>query len=380
MKSQEMMIGGSQWEGETSPLVRGIGTEKYGTTLVDHVGSNHRRRNILLIGFGVVALLLAAGTTAVRGVSSEDHHETASSTDETLIQPAKIQVPRNRPGFPSFQNYNGGGPMNVTYDGRSFMINGDRVLFLGGSTHPTRATKETWDAALDEAVHFGLNLITIYVMWADHQSSPDSFLDWSFQQACDEGSYESQNDDPEKKYQGTCEVWNLAQAIRSAASRGLFVHIRLGPYVCAEYSYGGIPEWLPLVVPNISMRRANEEWMEVMELFLTNAVTYLTMHKLFAYQGGPIVMAQIENELGGSAEPGSATLQQYADWCGEVAQKLAPNVVWTMCNGLSANSTIVTYNGNFEEPTWLENHGDSGRIQVDQPAMWTEDEGTTKIL
>jgi hypothetical protein len=24
---------------------------------------------------------------------------------------------------------------------------------------------------------------------------------------------------------------------------------------------------------------------------------------------------------------------------------------------------------------WLENHGDSGRIQVDQPALWTEDEG-----
>jgi hypothetical protein len=50
-----------------------------------------------------------------------------------------------------------------------------------------------------------------------------------------------------------------------------------------------------------------------------------------------------------------------------------------MCNGLSANNTISTFNGDFSAPEWLEKHGDSGRIQVDHPAMWTEDEGGFQI-
>jgi len=79
-----------------------------------------------------------------------------------------------------------------------------------------------------------------------------------------------------------------------------------------------------------------------------------------------------------SSESTNVTVQDYADWCGHVAQILAPQVVWTMCNGLSANNTIVTFNGIY--PTaWLESKGDSGRIQVDQPALWTEDEGGFQI-
>ena len=144
-----------------------------------------------------------------------------------------------------------------------------------------------------------------------------------------------------------------------------------------------------------------------MKDFVTNLVTYLTENFLFAYQGGPIILAQIENELGGDIDAATenlvqvdhkgsfiankhdgtsygrldrnATLQDYADWCGDLAQTLAPEVVWTMCNGLSANNTITTYNGLFDEMSWMENHGDSGRIQIDQPALWTEDEGNYRL-
>ena len=46
-------------------------------------------------------------------------------------------------------------------DGREVWINGERALFLGGSMHPVRATRVTWEAALDEAVRNGLNMVTI---------------------------------------------------------------------------------------------------------------------------------------------------------------------------------------------------------------------------
>lgn len=328
------------------------------------------------------------------------------------FQPARIQVPTTYPGFPSFWNYATAGSMNVTYDSRSILINSQRSLFLGGSLHPSRATKATWSHALNEAVRNGLNLITIYVFWASHQPTPNQTLDFRLPSStvadtllqagmgmpCDDVSDGVGSCTPSSS-------WDLAQAIKSAANRGLFVHIRIGPYDCAEYSYGGIPEWLPLQYPEMHMRRPDQEWMTAMAGFVNSTIQYLTQHNLWAWQGGPIIMGQIENELGGDDEVKgespianlahinnkgqlvsdntgkkeeivrNVTLQDYANWCGKLVTELAPRVVWTMCNGLSAPETISTFNGDYFVENWLENNGESGRIQVDQPAIWTENEG-----
>lgn len=80
---------------------------------------------------------------------------------------------------------------------------------------------------------------------------------------------------------------------------------------------------------------------------------------------------QVENEL-------PATDKSYVAWCGNMAQKaldaVSVQVPLTMCNGETANNTINTCNGN-DCSHFLENHGQSGRILVDQPALWTENEG-----
>jgi Glycosyl hydrolases family 35 len=133
---------------------------------------------------------------AFRGSRKEEH-----DCFYYILKPAPVQVPRNQPGFPSFWNYAYNvttsqnknqhqhpeqplqfqQTLQVTYDARSIMINRDRVLLLGGSLHPgVRATRATWDLALDQAVHNGLNLITIYVFWSAHQPFPNRPLDWSF--------------------------------------------------------------------------------------------------------------------------------------------------------------------------------------------------------
>lgn len=316
--------------------------------------------------------------------------------DGPCFTPAKIRVASDKPGFPSFWRYAHQGPIDVSYDSRALKINDERSFFLGGSFHPSRATQMTWNYALDEAVRNGLNLVTIYVMWSAHQILPNSDMDWGFP-----GSYSVECDDNNFAPDHSC-GWNLAAAIRSAADRGLFVHIRIGPYDCAEYNYGGIPEWLSLHKPKLEMRRPNREWLDVMGSFVTNVVTYITDKELWAHQGGNIIMAQIENELGDGdfespenrllvdengnfVDPGhkasdggtlrNATIQDYADWCGATAEDLAPNVTWTMCNGLSAKNTILTCNAKDNAHEWLEKNGKSGRIQVDQPAVFTEFEG-----
>ena len=151
-------------------------------------------------------------------------------------------------------------------------------------------------------------------------------------------------------------------------------------------------------------------WLAAMEKYVKSTVDYLSDNLLFAHQGGPIMMAQIENELGEEDDDSNVpivhddtppaeesdsdgvrvlhskrgkvakdvTVQDYADWCGSLVARLSPDVVWTMCNGLSANSTIATCNGDCSTK-WLEDHGTSGRIQVDQPAMWTEGKSMIKV-
>jgi Glycosyl hydrolases family 35 len=342
---------------------------------------------------------------------------TIAEVDDTdcLFRASAIQVPRNQPGVPSFWNYHTTEhdasndecvrqlqPIRVSYDERAIRLNDERVLLLGGSLHPARLTQQMWQAALDEAVQQGLNLITMYVIWSEHQPFSDEPLDFTLQ-------WNYTNVDGVTT---ATAAWDLQQAIREVANHGLFVHIRVGPYVCAEYNYGGIPEWLPLVSEQMSMRRPNAAWMMHMEDYVTRVLAYLQQYKLFAFQGGPIILAQIENEIGSDMEdiaedllllvdaagqfvaPSSststtsgreetplrnATMQDYADWCGAMAQKLAPEVVWTMCSGLSANNTISTYNGFFEnrnDIAWMESYGDTRHIQIDQPALWTEHEGT----
>ena len=314
--------------------------------------------------------------------------------------PSKVRVPTGNSYFPSFWNYAHTGPIDVSYDQRAMKLNGQRVLFLGGSVHPSRATRETWNFALDEAVRHGLNLITVYVMWGAHQPVPGKEINWSFPDSSGVECDVVASLVPNASIYNGCD-WTLASALREAANRGLFVHLRVGPYDCAEYNYGGIPEWVPLHKPNMAMRRPNRDWLDAMEDFVTKMVAYVKESQLWAYQGGNVVMAQIENELGGDmdyerehillvdtktgefVDPNdkdkvphdhilrNATLQDYADWSGDLANRLEPNVTWTMCNGLSANNTIHTSNC-LNGDGWLEDYGGTGRIQVDQPAMLTE--------
>lgn len=321
---------------------------------------------------------------------------TASSRSSPSVQSTMATAGSGRTsGFPSFLDF-AGEPITVTYDAHSILLNDKAVLLLGGSMHPTRAaSRREWDRALDEAVRNGLNLITLYVFWSAHQPYPDQMLDWTLPYSARLPSHGRSTPENIVDHEEG-ENWNLARAILDCGDRGLFVHLRLGPYVCAEYSYGGIPEWIGVRHPDIRMRTMDPNWLDLMESYIQNATAYMTERKLWAHQGGPIIMAQVENELFDndassiaqisknnnktdndfdSAKVTKTEIQDYANWCGDMVKRVAPeHIVWTMCNGLSANQTIETFNGDWAAISWLEGHGFSGRIQIDQPALWTEDE------
>ena len=241
------------------------------------------------------------------------------------------------PTFPSFSSY-AGKPYAVTYDKRSLRLNDQPAAFLSGSIHYPRSTPAMWPQLMRQAAADGLNMVEIYVFWNWHQPTEDA-MDWSGR-------------------------GNLTLFLDAVAEAGLFANLRIGPYVCAEWDYGGIPTWLAYK-PGVRFRSYNDVWRGAVQRWFE--VVIGATRDYFADRGGPIVLAQVENELNGAD-------QRYVDWSGDMANAFDVGVPWIMCNGQSANNTINTCNGN-DCAGFIDSNGQSGRILLDQPALWTENEG-----
>jgi hypothetical protein len=106
-----------------------------------------------------------------------------------------------------------GTPYNVTFNGRAVSINGQHVLLQSGSIHYPRSTPEMWPHLMHNSRAGGLNMIQVYVFWNYH-----------------EAVY--------RQYDFETENRNLGQFLQAAADAGLFINLRIGPFVCAEWTYG----------------------------------------------------------------------------------------------------------------------------------------------
>ncbi|CAL0334194.1 unnamed protein product [Lupinus luteus] len=100
----------------------------------------------------------------------------------------------------------------VTYDGRSLIINGKRELLFSGSIHYTRSTPEMWPELLDKARKGGLNMIQTYVFWNAHETEKGKF------------NFEGQYD--------------LVKFIKLIQEKGMYVTLRVGPFIQAEWNHG----------------------------------------------------------------------------------------------------------------------------------------------
>jgi beta-galactosidase GanA len=252
-----------------------------------------------------------------------------------LLALAALALCAADPAFPTFADYKGKG-YNVSYDKRAVIVDGQHSLFMSGAVHPPRGTPEMWDGWFRNAKDNGLNMIQVYIFWNYHEP--------------EEGVY---------NWNGR---GNLTLFMQKAAAADLFVNLRIGPYVCAEWTYGGIPAWLGQK-PGVAFRQTNSIWQPAMEKFFNIIVKMMADGKFFATQGGPIVLLQVENEL-------PKTDMTYVEWCGTMAHAALDankvSVPIEMCNGQTAKSTINTCNGN-DCSDYLENHGQNGRILIDQP-------------
>ncbi|GKU90013.1 hypothetical protein SLEP1_g4066 [Rubroshorea leprosula] len=227
---------------------------------------------------------------------------------------------------------------SITYDKKAIIINGQRRILISGSIHYPRSTPEMWEDLIRKAKDGGLDVIDTYVFWDGHEPSPGNY---NF-----EGRY------------------NLVRFIKTVQKVGLYAHLRIGPYVCAEWNFGGFPVWLKYV-PGISFRTDNKPFKMAMQGFTQKIVQMMKNENLFASQGGPIILSQIENEYGPEINALGAAGHAYINWAAKMAVGLDTGVPWVMCKENDAPDPVINTCNGFYCDEFTPN-------KPYKPSMWTE--------
>ncbi|XP_038705830.1 beta-galactosidase 8 [Tripterygium wilfordii] len=227
---------------------------------------------------------------------------------------------------------------NVTYDHRALIIDGKRRVLISGSIHYPRSTPEMWPDLIQKSKDGGLDVIETYVFWNGHEPVRNQY---NF-----EGRYD------------------LVKFVKSVAEAGLYVHLRIGPYVCAEWNYGGFPLWLHLI-PGIQFRTDNEPFKAEMQRFTSKIVDLMKQEKLYASQGGPIILSQIENEYGNIDSAYGSAAKSYINWAATMAISQDTGVPWVMCQQANAPDPIINTCNGFYCDQFTPNSNK-------KPKMWTE--------
>nr|CAB3496464.1 unnamed protein product [Digitaria exilis] len=223
---------------------------------------------------------------------------------------------------------------NVTYDHRALVIDGVRRVLVSGSIHYPRSTPDMWPGLIQKAKDGGLDVIETYVFWDIHEPY----------------DFEGRKD--------------LAAFVKAVADAGLYVHLRIGPYVCAEWNYGGFPLWLHFI-PGIKFRTDNEPFKTEMQRFTTKVVDTMKGAGLYASQGGPIILSQIENEYGNIDAAYGAPGKAYMRWAAGMAVALDTGVPWVMCQQDDAPDPLINTCNGFYCDNFTPN-------SASKPKMWTE--------
>jgi beta-galactosidase len=155
-------------------------------------------------------------------------------------------------------------------DEKEFLLDGRPIQIISGEIHPARVPKEYWRHRIRMAKAMGCNTIAAYIFWNYHESEPGIF------------DFETGNH-------------NIVQFFRLIQDEKMWALLRPGPYVCAEWDFGGLPPYL-LRIPDIKVRCMDPRYMDAVERYLKKMASLVK--PLMVTNGGPILMIQIENEYG----------------------------------------------------------------------------------
>ena len=205
----------------------------------------------------------------------------------------------------------------------TFTIEGKDIQLICGEMHYPRIPHEYWRDRLHRARAMGLNTVSAYVFWNFHERQPGVF-DFSGQA-------------------------DIAEFVRIAQEEGLYVILRPGPYVCAEWDFGGYPSWL-LKEKDLTYRSKDPRFMSYCERYIKELGKQLA--PLTINNGGNIIMVQVENEYGSYAtdKPYVSAIRDtvraagftevllfQCDWSSNFLNNGLDDLIWTVNFGTGAD-------------------------------------------
>lgn len=188
----------------------------------------------------------------------------------------------------------------VSYDDSSYLVDGNRVWLVSGSIHYFRVPAALWRDRLLKAKRAGLNCISTYVAWNVHEPA--------------EGQWE---------FSGDADV---VEFVRLAGELGLYVILRPGPYICAEWDFGGLPGWLT-AKGGMSYRTSNAAYMHYFDKFFRQILPRLAEHQVS--RGGSIILIQNENEYRMTVMPDRLT---YLEFISQLFRRAGFDIPIITCN------------------------------------------------
>ncbi len=160
-------------------------------------------------------------------------------------------------------------PHHLTAQGEQFMLDGKPFIIRSGEMHYPRVARPYWRDRMRKMRAMGLNTLCTYVFWNLHESKRGKF-----------------------DFKGNLD---LAAFIKTAQEEGLYVIVRPGPYICTEWEWGGFPAWL-FQIPGIKVRSADPKFLDAAARYVKQVGHQIA--PLLGKNGGPIILAQVENEYG----------------------------------------------------------------------------------
>ena len=197
------------------------------------------------------------------------------------------------------------------------------MVVKAAEIHYPRIPEPYWEQRIESCKALGMNTICLYVFWNLHEQ--------------EEGKFD---------FTGNKDI---AKFCRLAQKHGMYVIVRPGPYVCAEWEMGGLPWWL-LKKQDVQLRSLDPYYMERVGIFMKEVGKQLA--DLQITRGGNIIMVQVENEFGsyGTDKPYVSAIRDLVreagftdvplfqcDWSSNFTNNALDDLLWTVNFGTGAN-------------------------------------------
>lgn len=165
-----------------------------------------------------------------------------------------------------------------------FELDNKPIQILSGAIHYFRVIPEYWRDRLEKLKACGFNTVETYIAWNMTEIDKDVFT--------------------------TDGMADFVKFIELASELGLYIIVRPGPFICAEWDMGGFPPYLT-EIEGLELRADNKQYIERFDKYLDFVIPKLIPH--LCTNGGNIIAMQVENEYGGFSRQDKKYLEYVRD-------------------------------------------------------------------